>query len=373
MKKFNYVIVTILLACVMFFGGCATKAESANYKTCNDYFANVAKKYVSGNDYIFVPALIESTDSNTYVVDLFSKDAYNQTIYEQIESDSFDEESDTMNFGLLKKGNEYQTIMEAVSTYYARYQSQANDISVQNAINNGISIPQSVYADLYNQIDKLDGVSKALANKKTKFVTDCKNSISQKNNIQKSDFVNYLQAYQDFIQVVADINKAYQVLHFDYIYNYDTTSGQPLSDGQTQRWVDSAILYCGIYYYIKDMKNSLSLQNAFAHGISQDAGFTNKFCPILENRQDNLIANEDNGSAISTYQVAAKKLKSIINDLDNFDIASQKVMEYLKNNKLTSIDKTRSDYIQIKSYYEFTQIYDQNILDLQDLIVYYMQ
>ena len=100
-------------------------------------------------------------------------------IFEQIENDNFDEYNDKMNFGLLKKGNEYQTIVDAVTTYFARYQSQVNEISLQNAKENNIEIPQSVYANLYNQVDRLDGVCKALANKKYKLVTDCSVEINQ--------------------------------------------------------------------------------------------------------------------------------------------------------------------------------------------------
>lgn len=375
MRKIHYVIITVLLAFVFTLSGCTTKAETATYKICNDKFVGVAQKYTSGNEYIFKSTLIESTDSNTYVVDLSSQTAYNQVIYNQIQNDDFDEETDSMNFGLLKKDNEYQTIVDAVSAYFARYQSQTNEISLEDAKNKGITIPQSVYANLYNQVDRLQAVCKALANKKTKLVTDCANSINQTNNyIQKSDFVNYLQAYQDFIQVVADINRAYQKLHFDYVYYYNSNSYDVLPAGQTQRWVDSAILYCGVYYYIKDMKYSASVQNAFAHGVTQDQSFTNTFCAILENRGDKLIANEDGGdTAIATYKVAAKKLKAIVDDLDNFDTATKKISEYLKKYNLSSVDTERKDFAEIKDYYQFVKMFDQSISNLQNLIVYYLQ
>lgn len=373
MKKMNYVFITILVTAVLFFGGCTTKADTATFKICNENFVNVMQKFTSGSEYIFEPKLIESTDSDTYVVDLSSQKAYNNVIFEAINNDNFAEEGGSMNFGLLKKGNEYQTIVDAVTSYYARYQSKATEKLVEDISENNVQIPQNIYANLYNNIEKCEQASRTLAVKKTKLVTACKTAINQTNNyIQTSDFENYLQSYQDFIQTMADINREFQVLHYDYLFGYDENEGKPLPIGQTRIWVDSAILYCGIYYYIKDMKNSLSVQNAFAHIETQDESFAS-FYSILESRADKLISNESDSSAIFTFQVASKKLKAVINDIDNFDFASTKIKQYLQKNNLTAVDETRADFLEIKNYYQFATVFEQSILGLQTLINYYIQ
>lgn len=376
MKKVNYFIVTALLVCVLLFGGC-TKADSADYKICNSNYEIAVKKYVGddghNNDHIFKKVIIdESTDTVGYVVDLSSLDAYNQIIYDAIQADSFDEDNESMNFGLLKAGNEYDVVVNSVSNYYAKYYAQVNEISIQKAKDNGVEIPQSVYANLYNKIEGLKSAFKTLANLKTKLIASCRSEIIQNNVIQTTNYEDYLLAYQDVIKVLSDVNKAYQKLHFDYLFKYDSNSGDPLTDGQTQRWVDSAILYCGIYYYIKDMKSSLTIQNAFGHGITGDAGFNEKFSAIYENYQNKVIANSTDSSAIFTYQIAEQKLKSVIYDMDRFSQASRDVKNYLKTHKLTQIDTTRADFADIRYQYEFTQIFDQNVLNLQDMIISYL-
>ncbi|MBO7508540.1 MAG: hypothetical protein J6T39_02735, partial [Clostridia bacterium] len=185
-------------------------------------------------------------------------------------------------------------------------------------------------------------------------------------------FENYLVSYQRLIKVLIGINKAYQTLHFDYLNYYDSASGDPLSSGQTQRWVDSAILYCGIYYYIKDMKTVRTIQNSFGHGITGDAGFVEKFSVIYENYKNKIIADSTDSSAIFTYQIAERKLKSVIYDMDRFDQASTEIAKYLKAHKLTKVDTSRKDFAEIKYQYEFTQVFEKNVLNLQDMIISYL-
>ena len=93
---------------------------------------------------------------------------------------------------------------------------------------------------------------------------------------------------------------------------------------------------------------------------------------VGENYKNKIIADSTDSSAIFTYQIAERKLKSVIYDMDRFDQASTEIAKYLKAHKLTKVDTSRKDFAEIKYQYEFTQVFEKNVLNLQDMIISYL-
>lgn len=365
MKRNKIAVFSILLSTIILFAGCSTKASTANWKSFNNKYDVIVENFSTENNYIFTETVIEATDTETYKIDLSSENAYGNVIYQAIEAD----DSEFTNYGLLKEGNQYQIITYAVSNYLSKYKAEASQIAFTNMSDKEIEVPQNIYASLYNSVYDLEGYCKSLVNKKQKLITSCKNGINENDIVQKQNFEEYLFSYQNLLENMIDINRAYQDLHYNYLFQYDVEN-DIMPEGQTQRWVDSAILYCGAYYFIKDFKSSLSVQKDIIHGDGKDIDFIN-FLTILNVYNDKLIA--DDPTAVFNYKIAYSKLSAIISDYDNFVQASAKIKSYLQSKNLQKVDSTRDDYNEIKFEYEFTIIYNQNILNLQQMILSYIQ
>ena len=363
MRKFKYSVLTILLACVLVLSGCSTKAETAKWNDCNVKYSTIVSHYLADSNYIFTTKEL-SPGEQTFVVDLYSANAYNLTIFNAINADDFDETTDSMNFGLLKNGNEYQTLTYAIFNFFSKY-----SITVTEAMQNSTKdIPQQVFTNIYTSIENLESSAKNLVSARKNLNTRFATTIRHTNNpVGLRDFEVYLEKYQNFIDNLLDISISFQNLYFNYYHHFDYISGDEIKPGAYQRWVDSAILYCAGCYFMKDMKYSLNIQNAFGHAGHADLKFV-EFANILKNYADKQIIDNIDDEGIAQYRVATKKLDSSSRNFEKYEQAVSKVNNYLKSNKLQQIDETRADYAEIQYHYEFTKTFEQNIQNIQNLL-----
>ena len=371
-----------LLACGMLFAGC-TKADSASLADCTKKYDDVVSKYyISAQDfstantsqknrYIFSGTYNDDKKVVNYSIDLYSQNAYSQNIYDEIQADNSTDQN--MNFGLLKQGNEYETLATISLQYFEKRKTEVDKTFLGILSQDGVNIPQQEYTKLYNAICGLDSRSNVLANKKTNFVTSCSRSVSQTSGAIRANFENYLDAYNALLDSTFAISRAYQHIDENYFHAVDEETTQVIPDGELTRLVDSAILYCASTYFVKYMKNSVSHQIAFGHeGKTQDANFVSFKTDIVDKYSGAISDTTSLPDDLFQFQIAKKKLDSVIDDFEKYDDATAKIANYLKTNGLTQIDATRDDYFEVSQYCQFASLYEQSIANLQNIVISYV-
>ena len=197
MKKFNVVILVILMCTLFVFTGC-TKASNATVEIVYNLYTRVATKYSRNNDEILF---------NDNKLNLSSENAYSANAYGLISEQNGDAALSILN--MLKPAAEYDTILSAVSSFFL-YKS-INDSSKE--------IPQKYVSQFYEEVDALDSLLENLLDQKRileNALSNFKNSY-RTSLIVNLDSTNYFKAYGKVINQVFKINQIVEDIYTNYI------------------------------------------------------------------------------------------------------------------------------------------------------------
>ena len=228
MKKYSFSILVILLCAVFIFSGC-TKASTATPQMINELYQTTAIKY---GKYIGMEKYkIFNEDMQ---VDLYSSKSYASAVYNQITNLQDGASYSIVN--MLKKGAEYQTLMEAVSCFY----------NYRNFIATYVEIPQELLTKMYIATDKLETNLDSLLNTKVSFETmimnlDDPNSLALKGNLK-----NYLDNYRKLIYSMLEMNKIYEEIYTTCIYVPTIITEVP-SEGEVSMELQRVVLSSALY------------------------------------------------------------------------------------------------------------------------------
>lgn len=365
MKKYSFSILVILLCAVFIFAGC-TKASTATPQMINDLYQTIAQKYGKYNG--STKYKIFDADMK---VDLYSLSAYSGAVYNQITNLQDDASYSVIN--MLRKGAEYQPIMEAVSCFYNN----------RNFVATYVDIPQELLTKMYNATDNLENDLGTLLSTKESLETMIINLDDPNSQAIMGNLKSYLQNYRKFIQAMFEFNKAFEEIYTTCII-VPSDNTLRLTDGELQRVVMSSSMYIAQYYYYKhfvlntDYFDRFSYQKVYIPETNEiydnpnyDEGYANfvKMVDNINNIADPMDMN--NPDKLTYYNASISKLESLKVNVANYQTAVQKVVDYKTRHNTQTIPANSDVYqyvnfinemeTQIQSYVNYLLL---NIMDM---------
>lgn len=343
MKKYSFSILVILLCAVFIFAGC-TKASTATPQMINDLYQTNAKKFGKYNG--ISKYKIFDADMK---VDLYSSNAYDNVVYNQITN--LQDNASYSIINMLRKDAEYQPLMEAVSCFYNN----------RNFVATYLNIPQELLTKMYSAADNLGNYLGTLLSAKESLETMIINVDNPNSQAIKGNLKSYFQNYRKFIQAMFEFNKAFEEIYTKCIV-VPSDNTLRLTDGELQRVVMSSSIYIAQYYYYKhfvlntDYFDRFSYQRIYNaetgeayNNPNYDAGYTNfvKMVNNINNIADPTDMN--NPDKLIYYNASISKLESLKVNIENYQIAAQKVVDY-KTRYNTQTISANSDVYQYVNF-----------------------
>lgn len=338
MKKFSFSILITLLCAVFIFSGC-TKASTATPQMINELYQTIANKYGKYNGVDKYKIFNEDLQ-----VDLYSSKAYSSTVYNLITNLQDNASSSIVN--MLRKGGEYQPLMEAVSCFYNN----------RNFVATYVEIPQELLTKMYDATDDLEENMDMLLSTKESFETMLVN-IGDPNSLAiRGNFKSYLENYRKLIQAMFEINAVYEEIYTTCIYEPKDNTLR-LIDGELQRVVLSSSIYIAQYYYYKHFVLNTDYFNRFAHQTifnsasgenyvnpNYDSGYTNfvKMIDNINNIADPVNLNDPD--KLTYYNAAVSKLESLKVNIKNYQTAVEIVADFKAKNNTETIPANSDVY-----------------------------
>lgn len=353
MRKFRYLGLALLLVCVLIVSGC-TKANSAKIETCNNLYALETANY--------------GVDEQTNKIKVFDEDGFvNLCTYNSYSSTklynliaSTEEECSPYVFNILKRGGEYDTIIQAVSKFYLN-----NNKSSFSKLDK--EVPQNLKTHLYEAIDDLGDILKNLVVTKKALETTV-NNFSDFNIVPVNQALKtFLTNYQELIESFYEISSTYEQIRNTYLSPVITKTQIPL--GGIENLINSGNVYIAKYYYLKHLvlngfDDRFASQkilnedtNQYIENETYDAEFAN-FVQIVNSTISE--TTNDNVDKIFYYGAALTKFDSLKTNLKNYEVAVKYIANY--NGKITS----KSVAYQ---YVEFMKNFDQEVTNYQNYII----
>ena len=360
MKKYSLSILIILLCSVLVFSGC-TKAKTATPASINMLYQSIAQQYGSYDN----QEKIKVFDNNKSV-DLYSNASYNSTVYGEIVH--LQDEASYSTLNMLDVGQEYQTIMAAVSCFYQN----------RTLIDITENVPQELYTNMYQSIDDLTPILKEVLSKKESLESTLYNlGASQVNSAPvKESLKSFLSAYKKLIEKHFEFNAVFEDIYTTYIYS-PTGKEVKLKEGELQRLVLSSAVYLGQYYYLKQMVLNSNLDNRFSHqklynsstnAVEMNQNYDESF-EGLKKIVENLLmisdpVNLNDADYLTYYNASVEKLKSFKTNVNNYKIAVENILSYKKshNNQDVPTDSATYQYVQFANNMEIEVQNLQNYL-----------
>ena len=361
MKKISLSVLIILICSILVLTGC-TKAKNAKPSTINLLYQNTVEKYsnYAGEEKIKI------YNSNKEV-DLYSNSSFNEVVFAEIEH--LQDEASYSTVNMLAEGQEYQTIMEAVSCFY---QNRALiDILTE--------VPQDFYTSMYERVDELLPILNDVLNKKESFESTLKNLGATEVNSTpvKESLKSFLLSYRNLVNKYFEINSVFEQLYTTYIF---APSGKEtrLREGELQRVVLSSAVYLGEYYYLKQMVLNSQIDNRFAHqkiynesthSVVINSNYDESFESFQKIVQNMLMVSDplnlNDPDYLTYYNASADKIKSFRVYLEDYKTAVNKILEYQKAHNNQPVPEDSSVY----EYVKFTKRMDIEAQNLQNYLM----
>ena len=352
MKRLKVLSLIVLLVCVTVLSAC-TKAGNASIENCNNLYMSFAKKYTLDQ----TTNKIKIFDEDGYV-DLSTTNSYEtQKMNDIINRAS--EDGPRYVFSILKRGGEYDVLVQAVSKLYLMNNKT-------NYVHQNKQVPQKLKTKLYENIDDLKRIFENVAVSKKAMET----TISNFNDFDalpvKESLKAFLVKYQKLIEKFYDVTSAYEQIVNEYIFPATTKTMIPR--GGMERLILSSEIYLAKYYYLKHLvlvgndnrfgtKTIYDVETGeYVNNPNYDSNFE-----VFKTIANAIVpeAAADNTDKIFYYGSCLEKFDSLKINLNNYE----KAVNYIVSLKGNTINNPVA-----KQYLQFMESFDNEVTDYQNYL-----
>ena len=256
---------------------------------------------------------------------------------------------------MLKTGAEYDTMLQAVSSFYI---NRSIDATFKE-------IPQAPVSQIYEEIDSLSNYFDDLIRQKNILETALYNF---KNEYKTSLIVyaaceDYFQSYAKVINKMYRINEIAEDIYTSYVLDVVSSRTTTLLPGELKRLVLSSVLYFGEYYYLKHCVLNSDLTSCFGYkkitnssdevinNPNFDASFAS-FQNIVNDIKNIGDTDLNDPDKLTYYNYGIIKLQTLKHSMEDLRIAVQKVSEFQAKHPNEAITSA-SDVYYYKMFIEY--------------------